>query len=430
MSLISALYTGVSGLQSYGDALQVIGDNIANVNTTAFKSNRAEFADMLTQSISLSNGYGQLGRGVSLQNISANYAQGKLSNTERLTDLAINGNGFFVVSDGQRQYYTRNGQFSLNNQGELVTANGLNLVGYQYGPTGQPTGTFGPLQITQANTQPQVTGDGSTPGSGISIGMNLNSDDEIKTFDVNNTATTSNYSTNITTYDSLGAAHSLEIYFNKSANNEWQWHAMVDSSELQGGTAGTMTEGASGTLTFTDGGALQSETINSSSFNFTGTAQTIGFDFGDAIADGGTGLSATTQFAEDSVVHTQSQDGHSAGILQSIAVDDDGMISGIYSNGETLPIGQIALANFANLQGLAKAGSSIYVDTLESGSPVIGQANVGDYGSIASYSLELSNVDLATEFVNMISTQRAYQANSKVISTGSDLLNEVVNLIR
>ncbi|MCL5270411.1 MAG: flagellar hook protein FlgE [bacterium] len=431
MSLLSALYTGVSGLQTFGDSLQVIGDNIANVNTTAFKSSRAEFADLLSQTINGASGRSQLGRGVTLDRISANFSQGSFSNTDRLTDLAINGNGFFIVTDGSRQYYTRNGQLTLNNQGEIVTTSGMQLVGYQYDASGQPLGSLGTLKISQTSTQPHMTGDGSTAGSGVQIHLNLNaSSDVMNNFSVSDPSATSNFSTSMTVYDSLGQDHAVQIYFNKTADNTWGWHALVDGGELAGGTSGVPTEAATGTLVYNSSGALKTSTTTQSSFNFTGTAQTIGFDFGDSIDAGGTGLSGSTQFSSPSVVNSQSQDGFAAGNLQSVTVDEDGIISGIYSNGQTLPIGQIALANFTNLQGLFKSGSGLYSDTSDSGVPIVSQPNVGGFGTISAYSLELSNVDLATEFVSLISNQRAYQANSKIITVGDQLMSDVLNIIR
>lgn len=429
MSLLSALYTGVSGLQTFGDSLQVIGDNIANVNTTAFKAARAEFADLLSQTINGSSGRSQMGRGVTLQQITSDFSQGSFSNTQRLTDLAINGNGFFIVNDGARDYYTRNGQFTLNSQGDLVTSNGYNLIGYQYDANGNPTGTLGPMQILQSHSQPHMTGDG-TEGSGVNITLNLNANAETNTFDVNNPAETSNFSTAITVYDSVGNGHHLQVYFNKTGDNNWQWHALVSGDEIVGGTEGEPFEGAGGTLTFTSNGALQSAVTNDSSFNFTGTAQTIGFNFGTSIDDGGSGLEGSTQFASPTVVDSQSQDGYAAGNLQTITVGESGVVAGIYSNGQTLPIGQIAMANFTNIQGLFKTGSSVYTDTSDSGVPVIGKPNVGGFGTVSPYTLELSNVDLASEFVKLISNQRAYQANSKIITTGDQLLGDVVNIIR
>jgi flagellar hook protein FlgE len=428
MSLLSALYTGVSGLQAFGDSLQVIGDNIANVNTTGFKAARSEFSELMSQSIGAGNT--QIGRGVSLERISSNFAQGSFSTTDRLTDLAINGNGFFIVNDGTRNFYTRNGQFTMNASGELVNGLGMNIIGYQYDSTGQPLGTLGELQVTQASTQPLMTGDGVSPDSGIKLHTNLNASNPVmNAFTVAQPATTSNFSTSIAVYDSIGDDHTVQIYLNKTAANSWAWHAVIDGGELSGGTPGTNVEGASGTLVFNTSGALQTATTTSSSFNFTGSAQTIGFNFGDAIDDGGTGLAGSTQFASPNVVTSQSQDGFSPGNLIGIHIETDGVISGSYSNGRSLAIGQIALANFTNLQGLHKFGSGIFADTLDSGVPVVSEPGVGR-GTISAFSLELSNVDLATEFVSLISTQRAYQANSKIITVGDKLLGEVVNIIR
>ncbi|HOE94981.1 MAG TPA: flagellar hook protein FlgE [Candidatus Sumerlaeota bacterium] len=426
MSLLSALYTGVSGLQTFGDSLQVIGDNIANVNTIAFKASRAEFSDLLSQSINGSAGRSQLGRGVSLERISANFAQGNFSNTDRLTDLAIEGNGFFIVNDGQRNYYTRNGQLSLNAQGELTTNRGLNLMGFTFDSQGVLQRELVPLKIQNDSIPPRQT-------NGVDVRLNLTSQvpaTEIFTFDPANPVSTSNYSTSLTVYDSQGTAHSLTVYFNKVSNNNWEWHAMEDGGEV-GGTEGEPFEGAAGSLVFNENGALVSdETITNVGFNFQGTAQTIGFNFGTSIAEGGNGLDGSTQYDQPSQVYTQTQDGFGAGSLRSITINDEGVIDGIYSNGQTIPIGQITLANFANLQGLYKFGAGIYANTAESGQPIIDTPNVGGFGAIASYSLELSNVDLATEFVNLISTQRAYQANSKVITVGDQLMAEVVNIIR
>ena len=431
MSLLTALHTGVSGLKTFGESLQVISDNIANVNTPAFKAARSEFSDLVRQTINGSAGRSQLGRGVQLSRITTSFAQGSLSNTDRLTDLAINGNGFFMVQSENMRHYTRNGQFSLNNQGELVNAQGAHLVGYQYGATGQPLGSLGPLQFANSTLAPQMTGDGTAAGTGVRIEANLNSASPVMAnFSVADPVGTSNFSTSITVYDSLGTSHAMNVYFNKTADNTWQWHGAMDGGEVIGGVAGTPTELASGTLTFTANGALQSEVVNSSSFNFTGTPQTIGFKFGDPIADGGTGLSGTTQFASANFINTQSQDGLPAGSLTSVSVDGQGIVSGVYSNGRTIPIGQIALANFPNLSGLYKTGSGIYQETLASGVAVIGEPEAGGLGSIVAYALELSNVDLAKEFVDMISTQRAYQANSRIITVGDQLLNELINIIR
>ena len=433
MSLLSALYTGVSGLQSFGDSLQVIGDNIANVNTVAFKSSRAEFSDLLSQSINASSGNSQMGRGVSIETVSPNFTQGSFSNTDRMTDLAINGNGFFIVNDGQRDYYTRNGQFTLNTAGELVTADGLNLQGIPFDATGNPeeTDELVPLNISKADALPRATGDGSSSNTGVSISMNLSASDPLNaTFDLTQPAATSNFSTTINVYDSLGEGHPIQVYFNKTSDNNWEWHSVIDEGELKTGTAGTNFAGSDGTLVFDTDGTLKTMTTNTVMFDFTGTPQEIGYSFGDPTdVSGGTGLAGTTQFAYPNIVNSQSQDGFSAGHLMNVSINSEGVLTGTFSNGRTMGIGQIMLANFTNLQGLRRS-EGVYVNTVESGEAITRQPGVGGFGSITSNSLELSNVDLATEFVNLISTQRAYQANSKIITIGDHLLSEIVNIVR
>lgn len=435
MSLLTALNTGVSGLRSFGDSLQVISDNIANVNTTAFKSSRAEFADMISQTINGATGNSQLGRGVALSAISTSFDQGSLSTTDRLTDLAINGNGFFMVQKDGVTYYTRNGQFSIDSDGNLINSQGMNVLGYQYDSSGNALGTIGNLQFSNNTVPPKQTGDG-TDGSGVTIYANLDSTSDVKTFDVTDASGTSDFSTTINVYDSLGTSHTVHVYFNKTADNTWQWHGVIDGGDISGGTDGTATVVAGGTLAFNENGALQTSTpdttngLGSITFAGTTTAQKIGFNFGDAIDDGGTGLNGSTQFNSTSVINSQSQDGLPAGTLSSVQINSDGTVSGVYSNGSTIPIGQIALANFTNLNGLYKAGSGLYQETLSSGVAVVDKADTGGLGSISSYSLELSNVDLAKEFVDMISTQRAYQANSRTITVGDQMLSDLINIIR
>lgn len=438
MSLLTALNTGVSGLRTFGDSLQVISDNIANVSTTAYKSSRSEFADLVSQTINGASGTSQLGRGVALNDISTNFCQGSLSSTDNLTDLAINGNGFFVVQKDGVDYYTRNGAFNINNNGELVTSNGMNVIGYQYDANGRSLETLGALQFANNATAPKMTGDGATSDSGVQIFANLDSASDVKTFSLTDPAGSSNFSTTINVYDSLGSSHTLHVYFNKTADNAWDWHGVMDGAELQGATPdGTNFECATGKLTFNTNGALDTATTTSSSFNFTGAAQTIGFSFGDPIHGTnpagpvvGTGLAGSTQFSASSAISSQSQDGLPAGTLNSVQIDTNGTVSGVYSNGSTIAIGQIALANFTNLNGLYKAGSGLYQDTLASGQAAVGKADSGGLGTISSYSLEQSNVDLAKEFVDMISIQRAYQANSRTITTGNDMLNDLMNIIR
>ena len=433
MSITTALYTGISGLQSMGNSLQVTGHNIANVNTVGFKSSRAEFSDLLSQTINVGGQTAQLGRGVQLESVARSFAQGSFMNTDSVTDMAINGRGFFILSDGIQSYYTRAGNFHTNSAGNLVNPDGLGLQGFLFDATGAPTGARGTINLSNLTTPPKATGDGTVAGSGVIVSANLSADAAAMTFDVADPLNTSDYSTSLTVYDSLGSAHNIIVYFNKTADNAWDWHALVDGGEIVGGTAGTPVECASGSLAFNSSGALQTETTTSSSFSFTGGAaasQVIGFDFGDSIDDGGIGLGATTQFAGNFVTNYLTQDGFSTGNLQAISVDRDGMVTGIFTNGRRQIVAQLALANFQNEGGLFATGSNLFMDTVESGQPTISAPNVGAVGEINGNTLELSNVDLANEFVAMITNQRAFQANSRTITTGNEMLQEVVNLVR
>ncbi|MCH8333696.1 flagellar hook-basal body complex protein, partial [Candidatus Sumerlaeota bacterium] len=398
MSLLSSLYTGVSGLQTYGTSMQVIGDNIANVSTVGFKSSRAEFAALLSQSIGSSGGGSGIGRGVSLQRVSTSFTQGSVNNTDRLTDLAINGSGFFVLNDGQADFYTRNGQFSIDKNGFLVNATGLRVQGNRFDVTGAALGR-GDLQLGAVTAQPRATSDG-TGGTGVIIYLNIDSRESIPAaFDASSGASaesTSNFSTTVTVYDSLGNSHATTVYLRKSiegaTTTTWEWFAGVDGAEINDGAAvaGQPFIAAQGTLVFDSSGALQSQTTTSSDFDFNGGAtqnQVIGFDFGDDTASGGTGLAGSTQFASDSQVSAQSQDGFGAGTLSGISIGNDGLISGSFTNGQTQALGQFILADFPNAQGLIGVGSSLFRESLDSGLPLAGTPTVGRFGAISTFTL-------------------------------------------
>ncbi len=433
MTLLSSMYTGVSGLQANGMSVSIIGDNIANVNTIGFKSARGNFDDVLQQSILGRNGStSQLGGGVVLNDVQNMFTQGSLMNTGQATDLAISGAGFFVLNGSyngvEGNYYSRAGQFVIDKDGYLVNNSGLRVQGYSVDDSGQLAGTVGDLNITSHNVPPRAT-------TQIDMIANLDADAQVPAaaWDVTNAAATSNFNSTITVYDSLGNAHPVEVYFRKTAANSWEWHAVVDGGELAGGTPGTPTEIADGTLTFTVNGELDTETINNNTVNFLGAAagQVIDFDFGDSITtDGGTGLDGTTGFAGASTINFQSQDGYATGTLQNISVTPDGMVMGSFTNGEVREVAQLALANFQSNSGLDRTGGNLWIETIDSGEALIGAPNTGSRGSIHSYSLEQSNVDLAEQFVHLIGAQRGFQANSKIITTSDQMLMETVNLKR
>jgi flagellar hook protein FlgE len=433
MSLLSSLFSGVTGLTAYGNAMSIIGNNIANVNTTGFKTGRPIFEDILSQSLGSSS---QIGRGVQMGKVDTVFQQGSFETTENVTDLAVDGQGFFVVKDQTGQFYTRAGNFHFDQEGYLVNPEGLTLQGKVVDTTGQAVGSVVDISIGSSTAPPQATGNGVNPGSGVLVAANLDSraTTPVGAFSATNANATSNFSTSVTVYDSLGNSHLLNVYFRKAATNQWEFHVTADGADITGGTAGVQQEiGAGGLLNFTTGGLLQSQTVSQLTFNFTGgatAAQVIGFNFGDAIAAGGTGREGITQYGASSAVSYQKQDGYTLGGLRNIAINQSGLITGIFTNGQTLNLYQIFLADFKNPSGLTKQGKNLFTQSVDSGEPIIGPPATSGKGTITANSLEMSNVDLASEFVKMITTQRGFTANTRVIATSDQMLTELVNLKR
>jgi flagellar hook protein FlgE len=236
----------------------------------------------------------------------------------------------------------------------------------------------------------------------------------------------------MTVHDSLGAPHRVEVYFRAHGGGAWEWHAMVDGGELAGGTPGTQTEIATGTLAFDPTGKLASQTTTSSSASFVNAApnQALVFDFGDDLASGGTGLSGTTQFAGASAVTALDIDGHGAGNLVDLVISDDGTVRGVFDNGDRIDLAKLALADFANTEGLERRGDGLYAESATSGAALVDVAGVGARGGLVSGSLEASNVDLGTELVTLIAYQRAFQANAKTVTTADEMMMEISNLKR
>jgi flagellar hook protein FlgE len=430
--MLSSLYTGISGLTVYGNALSVIGNNIANINTVGFKMARVSFADLYNMALTNSAvGQLQVGRGVKMSSIDQLFTQGSLENTGSPTDMAIQGDGFFIVSDGSGTYYSRAGHFIFDRDGRLVNPDGFTVQGYTLNPTtGLPTGPLGDLTFTTTAVPASAT-----QNSLVAVNLDANATTPAA-FDPTSTTTaenTSNYSTSFAVYDSLGNSHVATMYFRKTGAGAWAWYTCVDGGEITGGTAGQLEIEAQGTLTFDTNGALDDHTTAASDFDFVGAAQdqTITFDFGTSITgEGGAGLDGTTQFAGDSTTYILTQDGYASGILQGLIVDDEGTIIGRFSNGQTENLAQIALARFPSPWGLEGVGNNLYVESNDSGQPLVNVPGTSGLGKIASNSLEMSNVDLATEFVDMIRMQQAFTANSKIITTTDQMLAEVVNLKR
>jgi len=431
MSILRTMTTGAAGLRAHSEALGVTGDNIANVSTVGFKRSRANFEDVLGRSVAGATAIPLGGSGSRLAHVQQMWQQGALITTGAPTDLALSGDGLFIVSgnsDGvDGDFYTRAGQFTLDQAGFIVNPDGLRLQGYPAEDDGRLSAVVGDLQVEGGTVA-------AVPTANVALATNLDARavPPAGGFNPADPANTSNFSTTSRVYDSLGTAHDVTLYFVNTAAGAWDWHAMVDGGELTGGTAGTPTESASGTLAFNTAGALTAETTVASTWNFAGATpgQVIAFDFGTSIAEGGTGLGQTTQFSSVSSVAALTQDGSAAGQVSAIRIESDGVITGVFENGQSRTLGQVAVADFANTTGLARNGNNLWSETRDSGLPLVGAGGTGGRGLIVSGSLEASNVDLGSEFVDLIQYQRGFSANSKIITTADEMYQELVNIKR
>lgn len=415
----ASLYAAISGLSSFTRAMTVIGNNISNVNTVGFKASRISFGELLNQNFAGVVGRYQIGRGVRVSTVQRIFDQGSFMSTNSVTDLAIDGNGFFVVSDGISNYYTRAGQFVLSKEGKLMNNLGYVVQGYELNAEEDIIqNILTDIDLSNVITDPKAT-------SEVEVFVNLNSEEEAVAapFDPDDPSTF-HFTTTATVYDSQGNEHYITFFFTKVGDNTWDWNTTVDGSYAP--------TNPNGTLTFTTEGRLDTETPATFTLNFGGGvgAQDITFDFGDSITtDGGDGT-GTTQFAGLSETDDVNQDGYAAGKLMNIQISPDGKIRGLFTNGQYKNLYQIALARFRSPWGLLSIGGNLFEESEQSGEPLIGVSGTSGLGRVFSNSLEFSNVDLAREFVEMIRTQQAFQANSRVITTTDQLLQEVINLKR
>jgi flagellar hook protein FlgE len=578
MGILSSLFAGVSGLNANGTALSVIGNNIANLSTVGFKGSKATFADLISSSISGGSGSVQTGIGVALTSVQGNFSQGSLATSSNVLDLAIDGNGFFVVEDAQGgTFYSRAGLFRLDKNNNVVDPTGFKLQGFLADTTGTITGTIGDISLPSTTASPRATttalvaanlnsattqtglrgnvvassasvttsaagnnsftvdlnGDGpqtitvangltgtalasaiqnavralipadpfkaaaysgftasvnasniftftsgitgttnnSTTGTGAvvigangadTLAANLNMLAPTSTtgtdFLLSDPTSTSDFSTSMTVFDSLGNSHLLTTYFTKIGANSWNYNVAASSSDIVTAnyhssnidtTLGIVRVG-SGTLTFGTNGTLDREStvIRYDTGTAAGTSGTIPgqvqidfngatldqqvvMNYGSSVTtDGGTGLDGTTQFGSTSALVQQTQDGFAAGALQAFSVDANGTISGRFSNGQLRALAQVVLARFPDPIGLTRTGKNTFSQSGNSGQPVTGSPDSAGLGRVLSNSLELSNVDLGESFIDMIAAQRGFQANSRVITTSDEILQELVNLKR
>jgi flagellar hook protein FlgE len=399
---------GLSGLNAAARNLDVIGNNVANTNTAGFKSSRAEFADAYAASLT-GGGGSSAGIGVSVVDLSQQFTQGDVTTTSNSLDIAISGGGFYRLSDNGSLSYTRNGQFKLDKDGFIVNAQGMKLTGYPAGANGTiNAGVPQELQLETADIAPRA----STTGT-VGVGLDARVPAATVPFDI---ADGDSYSgaTSMGVFDSLGREHGLGLYFRKTADNAWEVHGSVD---------GTALAAPLGNLNFNTDGTLNAAT-STIPMN---VAVPVGADAG------GTQMVALsmadiTQFGSDFSVTELEQDGFAAGRLAGFSVGADGTILSRYTNGETTARGKIALANFANPQGLQSQGGNQWAETADSGAALLGAPGSGTLGTLQSGALESSNVDLTAELVNMIMAQRVYQANAQTIKTNDQLLQTIVNL--
>jgi flagellar hook protein FlgE len=421
--MLRSMFAAVTGLRSHQAFMDVVGNNIANVNTTGYKTSNVLFEDLLSQELRGAGAPGpnqggtnpaQVGLGVRLTGVTVNFAQGATQLTGRSTDFAIQGDGFFVVDQGGTRAYSRNGSFSLDANGHLVTADGGFVLGWQANAAGAvPTNSsVGQLQIPVGQVISPVT------TTALKIGGNLPAD----------SATGDTVNAGIDVYNSLGTAVPLRAEFTKIANQAGQvnWQVRIyDSANavISGPTA--VTFDLQGALTSGNPNITMAQLNTIPGTSGTWAAGGIDLNFGTATApDRLTGASGLNSAA------ALSQNGSAVGSVVGFSVSQQGLITGVFSNGRSQALGQLALATFANPVGLQKAGNSLYVQSVDSGAPQIGTAGQGGRGTLSGGTLEMSNVDLAAEFTNLIVAQRGFQANSRVITTSDEILQDLVNLKR
>ena len=402
--MMRSMFSGVAGLRVHQTMMDVVGNNIANVNTAGYKASEVTFQEALTQ-VMRGPAAGvnplQLGLGVQVAGIDPIFTQGASQVTGRATDLAIQGDGFFVIQNGTGQLYTRAGSFNFDAGGDLASSDGGKVMGWVANAAGKVDANGGvtPITIPLGKVLP------SKITTTVEMGGNIASD----------AAVGATVNKSISIYDSIGAAHSLVITFTKTGANAWGAAAKID------GTAVTLTPAA---LAFGTNGQLTSAgTLAVSGFTPTG-ANPMSFNIQLA------GTQPLVQFGGGSTIQILSQDGMAIGTLQGVKVSSDGTITGQFSNGLSAVMGQVATATFANPAGLVRVGNSDFTSSVASGLALVGAPGTSSRGNLSAGALEMSNVDLAQEFTNMIIAERGFQANSKVITTSDDMLNDLVSIKR
>jgi flagellar hook protein FlgE len=411
---MSAFAIPLSGLEATSSSLNNIANNLANLNTDGYKDQNMSFADIFN-GMQATSGNGdpiQTGTGVQVAGTTANFSNGTVSSTGVASNMALQGNGFFVVQDANGTNYTRSGDFTVNSSGQLCTPSGELVMGYQ-APNGvvSTSGVLAPITVNQASTLPGV--------ASTSFQMNTNLDSSAP-------AGTS-FSTPITAYDSLGTAQTLSVNYTNTSANNWSYTVTLPASAT-GGT-GAPTTIASGALVFNSSGQLTSPSGTVAGINITGLADgaapmSLTWNLNDA-----SGNPSITQQNATSATASTNQNGYGVGSLTGYSVLPDGTVQGAFSNNQTLALGQVAVASFANVQGLTQVGQNNYQASFAAGAPVVGQAGAGGNGTIIGGSVELSNVSLSDEFSKMIVAQQGYEANAKALTTMNQITQTTIQMM-
>lgn len=442
---------GLSGLYAANKQLDVTGNNIANVNTTGFKSSRAEFADVYAGANRLGVGKNQIGNGVRLAAVSQQFSQGDVNNTGNVLDMGIQGQGFFVLSDNGSQVYTRAGAFQNNKDNFVVTSDGLRLQGYAADSNGKiQKGILTDLRIDTSALAPKAT-------TLIDQGINLNSSatsiplpasppgpGDIVFDPSDETSYTKSFPTKV--YDSQGNEHTMEQFYRKTDKNEWTMYTLIDGRNPMDPTS---TAPLVGTVSFNEDGSVASMaadqaglpaggewSVTNNTFTMKGWIPAEKDAAGNWGSNGSAGnadgmrlsMNSTTSYNTETARMSQSQDGYATGILSSLSIDSTGVMFASFSNQQSRAIGQVALASFANEQGLQQIGGTRWTETFSSGIPGIDSPKTGTLGGVESNSLEASNVNLTQELVELIKAQSNYQANAKTISTESTIMQTIIQM--
>lgn len=425
MSLFGAMTTGISGLRSNGLGLSVVSDNIANFNTVGFKQSRAIFGDLVA-SLNATNGGGA---GSFIMDTQTLWGQGAINQTANPFDMAIQGDGLFVLSGTNGvTYYSRAGQFMLNKEGYLVNPLNYKVQGYAFDTSGLPTGKLGNIQLSNLTSTPIAT-------SQMELGVYLDSQSTIKTWGANDpdpdtgevSTGSYNYSNSMYVYDSLGNKQLVKTYYTKTSadasGSTWEMRIVYNT-----GTESAPVYEALGpiTLTYDNNGNLTQDVTDQLSFNWAATIGAVTPQVVNLIIK----KDESKQWRQASDQKIIKSNGRGAGSAIATSISQNGIISAIFSNGDKRDIAQIALAEFNNYDGLIRTGDNLFLPSYDSGSASVGTPGSSKRGNIFGNSLEMSNVDLADEFVKMIQLQRGFQASSKIITTADGLTGEVMNLIR